>query len=46
MDANVSLRVCRDANVRLGVYHDTNALMQTQIIQKFPLFSKRGFLNA
>ena len=30
----------------LWVYHDTNALMQTQFIQKFPLFSKRSFLSA
>ena len=35
-----------NANAPLWVYHDTNALMQTQFIQKFPLFSKRGFLNA
>ena len=35
-----------NANVLLWVYHDTNALMQTQFIQKFLLFSKRGFHNA
>ena len=35
-----------DVNAPLWVYHDTNALMQTQFIQKFPLFSKRGFLSA
>ena len=26
--------------------HDTNALMPTQFIQKFPLFSKQSFLSA
>ena len=35
-----------NANVFLWVYHDMNALTQTQFIQKFPLFPKRGFLNA
>ena len=29
-----------DANVLLGICRDANALMQTQFIQKFPLFSK------
>ena len=28
-----------------GACHDANALMQTQFIQKFFLFSKRGFLS-
>ena len=44
-DVNVYLGACYDAMMRmfpLGVYHDTNALMQTQFIQKFFLFSKRG----
>ena len=35
-----------NANARLWVYHDTSALMQTQFIQKFLLFLKRGFHNA
>ena len=39
-------RYAMNANALLWVYHDTNALMQTQFIQKFSLFSKRGFLNA
>ena len=41
-----SCRYAMNANALLWVYHDTNALMQTQFIQKFPLFSKRGFHNA
>ena len=40
-----SYRYAMNANAPLWVYHATNALMQTQFIQKFPLFSKRGFLN-
>ena len=39
-------RYAMNANAPLWVYHDTNALMQTQFIQKFLLFSKRGFHNA
>ena len=35
-----------NANAPLWVYNDTNVLMQTQFIQKFLLFSKRGFHNA
>ena len=35
-----------DANVPLLECHDANSLMQTQFIQKFPLFSNRFFLNA
>ena len=38
-------RYAMNANAPLWVYHDTNALMQTQFIQKFPLFSKRDFFN-
>ena len=45
-DAHALLGICHDANVPLWVYHDTNALMQTQFIQKFLLFSKWGFPNA
>ena len=41
-----SCRYAINANIPLWVYHDTNALMQTQFIQRFPLFSKRDFLNA
>ena len=40
-----TLRYVMNANVLLWVYHDMNALMQTHFIQKFPLFSKRGFLS-
>ena len=39
-------RYAMNVNASLWVYHDTNALMQTQFSQKFPLFSKRGFLSA
>ena len=39
------LGACHDANVHLWVYHDTDTLIQTQFIQKFLLFSKRGFHN-
>ena len=39
-------RYAMNANALLWVYHNTNALMQIQFIQKFLLFSKRGFLNA
>ena len=39
-------RYAMNTNAPLWVYHETNALMQTQFIQKFPLFSKRGFHNA
>ena len=39
-------RYVRNENALLWVYHDTHALMQTQFIQKFILFSKRGFHNA
>ena len=41
-----TLKYVMNANVFLWVYHDMNALMQTHFIQTFPLFSKRGFLNA
>ena len=50
-----SCRYAMDASVPLGmqwmrmptwVCHDTNALMQTNFFQKFPLFSKQGFLSA
>ena len=54
-DANVHLWVCHDANapcryvvMRMSpwVYAMTNALTQMQFIQKFPLFSNQGFINA
>ena len=48
-DVMMQMYPCRYAmnvNAPLWVYHDTNALMQTQFIQKFFLFSKRGFHNA
>ena len=35
-----------DADVSSWVCHDANILMQTQFIQKFPLFSNRGFFSA
>ena len=35
-----------NANALLWVYHDTNALTQTQFIQKFLLILKWGFRNA
>ena len=36
-----SCRYAMNANATLCVYHDTSALMQTQFIQKFPLFKTR-----
>ena len=39
-------RYAMNANAPLWVYHDANALIRTQFIQKFLLFSKRGFHNA
>ena len=45
-DANDPLQVCHDANDPLQVCNDANDLTQTQIIQKFPLFSNRDFFSA